>query len=147
MLKIHTSFTKKVPGEEQYSSLSFHTAMERELSDGLSGTDIQNEIHRSYQLLEKTVEAEIINYKQKVPVVSQPQVPTAIPAKVPVQTASLISQKQINLICSLGNQLGLNQHQLSAESSQLYQVGSYHELTKKQASAFIDILNQRKQSA
>jgi hypothetical protein len=65
MIKISVSFNKKIPGEEQYSSLCFHTAMERELSDGLSGEAIQSEIHRSYQLLEQTVEAEITSYKQR----------------------------------------------------------------------------------
>ena len=65
MIKVETSFTKTTPGAQKYESISFHTSMSRELSDGLSGEAIQAEIHRSYQLLEKTVEAEITQYKQK----------------------------------------------------------------------------------
>ena len=158
MIKISVSFNKKIPGEEQYSSLCFHTAMERELSDGLSGSDIQAEIHRSYQLLEKTVEAEITSYKQR-PQLSAPNVPVATQnqAQIPAQTTSVgnplgpgsgaISQKQISLICSLASQLKISQHQLCDESLRHFGKASYHELDKKQGSAFIDMLQQRKQPA
>ena len=154
MIKISVSFNKKIPGEEQYSSLCFHTAMERELSDGLSGSDIQAEIHRSYQLLEKTVEAEITSYKQR-PQLSAPNVPVSGQIKVPQQKQEqvqnthigAISQKQISLICSLATQLKIDQHQLCDEALRHFGKGSYHELDKKQGSAFIDMLQQRKQSA
>ena len=155
MIEISVSFNKKIPGEEQYSSLCFHTAMERELSDGLSGEAIQSEIHRSYQLLEKTVEAEIINYKQRPRLPSQKAQPArADQAPQQAQTApqgssigagsSAISQKQISLICNLASQLKIDQHQLCDEALRNYGVASYHELTKKQGSAFIDLLQQRK---
>ena len=151
MLKITVSFHKKVPGQEKFSSLSFHSSMERELSDGLSGQEIQNEMHRSYQLLEQTVENEISNYsrqqEQVVPVLPAP-VPQ-VPAKQQTQNAQrkLITQKQISLICSLGGRLKLDQHQLAEIAMQNFGQPTYFELDVKQASKFIELLNAKKQSA
>jgi len=153
MIKISVSFNKKIPGEQQYSSLCFHTAMERELSDRMSGSDIQAEIHRSYQLLERTVETEITNYKERPQAASQvSRAPAMSAAQVPMQSsipspgAGSITQKQVSLICSLGSQLKLSQHELCSEALRHYGVNSYHEFDKKQGSAFIDLLQERKQS-
>ena len=151
MIKISVSFNKKVPGEQQYSSLCFHSSMERELSDGLSGTEIQKEMHRSYQLLEQTVETEISNYGKLTP-----SVPSAIPVQshAPVQRPQvqnaqrkLLTQKQISLICTLGSRLKLDQHQLAEIAMQNYGQPTYYQLSIKEASTFIELLNARKQPA
>lgn len=154
MIKISVSFNKKIPGEEQYSSLCFHTAMERELSDGLSGEKIQAEIHRSYQLLEKTVETEIFNYKSKTLQVSsketskpQNQTRPPVPKSTQSSPSGNITQKQISLICTLAQQSDLSQHQLNDETLRHYGMSSYYDLTKAQASAFIKMLQARKQPA
>ena len=154
MIKVETSFTKTTPGAQKYESISFHTSMSRELSDGLSGEAIQAEIHRSYQLLEKTVEAEITQYKQKAqqpaqipPVAPLMQAPQQVPQAPQGNPTGAISQKQISLICSLASQLKISQHELCNDALRHFGVGSYHELDKKQGSTFIDMLQQRKQPA
>ena len=106
-------------------------------------------MHRSYQLLEQTVENEISNYSRQhgQPVLAAP-VPQ-VPTKQQTQNAQrkLITQKQISLICSLGGRLKLDQHQLAEIAMQNFGQPTYFELDVKQASKFIELLNARKQSA
>ena len=41
MLKVCTSYSKKIPADEQYSSKQFHASVEIELSDALSPEQLQ----------------------------------------------------------------------------------------------------------
>ena len=59
MLKVCTSYSKKVPAEEQYSSQQFHASVEIELSDGLSAEQLQQRIHDAFSVVKNTVETEI----------------------------------------------------------------------------------------
>ena len=153
MLKINISFSKKVPGEEQYSSLSFHGSMEKELSDGLSAEQIQQTFHNSYQLLESTVEQEIQNYKGKQtnpvqsakPAYSAPAKPYQAPqTPAPQANQQQASQKQITFLNRLGAERGLSQQQVDAMALNSFGANSIWQLTKKQASQLIEQLqNQR----
>ena len=153
MLKINVSFSKKIPGEEQYSSLSFHGSMEKELSDGLNAEQIQQAFHNSYQLLEATVEQEIQNYKGKQTHPVLPAKPAyAIPAKpyqapqssAPQANQQQASQKQITFLNRLGAERGLSQQQVDAMALNSFGANSIWQLTKKQASQLIEQLqNQR----
>ena len=153
MLKINVSFSKKIPGEEQYSSLSFHGSMEKELSDGLNAEQIQQAFHNSYQLLEATVEQEIQNYKGKQTNPVQSAKPAyAIPAKpyqapqssAPQANQQQASQKQITFLNRLGAERGLSQQQVDAMALNSFGANSIWQLTKKQASQLIEQLqNQR----
>ena len=144
MLKINVSFSKKIPGEEQYSSLNFHGSLERELSDGLSSADIQRIFHENYQLLEQTVEQEIQTYsKPAQPQQSFPpqQSPQAMPAS---PSSNQASPKQIQFLNRLGAERGLSQSQVDALALNNYNVDSIWKLNKKQASQLIDQMqNQR----
>ena len=48
MLKVCTSYSKKVPTGEQYSSQQFHASVEVELSDALSPEQLQERIHQTF---------------------------------------------------------------------------------------------------
>jgi hypothetical protein len=59
MLKVCTSYSKKVPTDQQYSSQQFHASVEVELSDALSPDQLQERIHQTFSVVRSTVEAEI----------------------------------------------------------------------------------------
>ena len=75
MLKLNASFSKKVPAEEQFSSKSFHAAIEVELPDGLTQQQLQEKIHNTFQLVERSVETEISGEAVTVPQQQQQQLP------------------------------------------------------------------------
>jgi len=60
MIKLNTSYSKKVPVEgQQFSSESFHASVEVELSDSLTPEQIQEKIHSTAELLRQSVDAEL----------------------------------------------------------------------------------------
>ncbi len=59
MLKLNASFSKKVPAEVEFSSKSYHAAIEVELPDGLTQQQLQSKIHDTFELVKESVEAEI----------------------------------------------------------------------------------------
>ena len=158
MIKINISFSKKVPGEEQFSSLSFHGSLEKELSDGLDANQIQQAFHNSYELLEKTIEQEIENYKGsaqravKVPSTPgktfSPAAPqtVAAPSVSPAQNSNVASQKQITFLNRLGAENGLSQQQIDQWAKDTFGVANIWQLTRKDASSLIEQLQKQKAS-
>lgn len=144
MIKINISFSKKVPVPgQQFSSLSFHASMERELSDGLSGQQIQQEYSRGYALLEQTVEEEInrhIGAGKSTPYAPKPQTGNSY-------TQASITDKQLQLINRRGAEMGLTQEQINAHVMNRAGKESVELLTKKQASDFIDYLTKIQRAA
>ena len=61
MLKLNASFSKKVPAEVEFSSISYHASIEAELPDGLSDKQLKDKIHDTFELVRDSVEAEIGN--------------------------------------------------------------------------------------
>ena len=60
MIKLNTSYSKKVPVEgQEFSSQSFHASVEVELSDSLKPEEIQQKIHSTAELLRQSVDAEL----------------------------------------------------------------------------------------
>jgi len=149
MIKINISFSKKIPGAEQFSSLSFHGSMERELSDGLTGQQIQEEFQRSYALLEQTVETEIVRYTAQQPA------PKALPVQSCPQrtrtsgargrgTRQTATASQLSFINRLTSSRGLTQQQVDLEVMNIFGIETVRQLSKKQASEYIDTLNDRR---
>ena len=48
MLKLTSSFSKKVPAESQFSSPSYHASVEVELPDGLTETQLKETISSTF---------------------------------------------------------------------------------------------------
>ena len=68
MIKINTAFSKKIPGEEQYSSEGYHCSLEVEVSDAVlnNANTLKEKIAGMFQEVKSNVEAQINNNGQHV---------------------------------------------------------------------------------
>jgi hypothetical protein len=159
MLKLTSSFSKKVPvAGADYSSQSYHAAVEVELPDGLTPEQLRQRIHETFELVRGSVEAEL-NGKpanSAAPVQTAPppqpeqaecsperQVPQH-PAIPPVQpqppTRDKASYKQISFLTELALRKGVSSSELLAEVQKLHGVTALEALTRQQASKLIERL-------
>ncbi|MCX7008402.1 MAG: hypothetical protein NTY53_14330 [Kiritimatiellaeota bacterium] len=140
MLKLSTSFSKKVPvpGQE-FSSQSYHAAVELELSDALKPEEVQTRIHQTFDMVRRAVETEING--KAAPAATQPAAPAASSAFKPVEKAS---NKQVKFILDLASGQKLPLSQLNADVQKQFGVADIYALDRKQASALVDSLKQRK---
>jgi len=137
MLKLHASYSKKVPAEEKYSSHSFHASVEVELPDGLAENELQNRIHQTFKMVRNSVENEIRtpNYSQQ----NNSQNQQINQPNTPQQNASneAASPKQIKYLLDL-----LNQNNTPVQNIiNRFNVNSLQELSRKQCSQLIDEIN------
>jgi len=142
MLKLSTSYSKKVPVPDQdFSSQSYHASVELELSDALQTSEIEKRIHENFQLVRQAVESELAGGSGVV------AVPVATQATKPVPTgngqALKITNRQAKFITDLATQQGYKLSELNAHISKLYGVSLY-DLDRKSASALLDSLQQKK---
>jgi len=130
MLKVCTSYSKKVPTDQQYSSQQFHASVEVELSDALSPDQLQERIHQTFSVVRSTVEAEITGK------------PTNGNGGHPAEpkTNGKASNAQIKFITDLAGQKNIKLGELNQGIKEVYGVESLYELTKKDASALLDQL-------
>ncbi|MCK5806686.1 MAG: hypothetical protein KAI66_27905, partial [Lentisphaeria bacterium] len=129
---------KKVPVQRQdYSSQSYHASVETELPDGLDQRQLQNRIHETFALVRESVEAELHGDSVHAPVQSQPKpLPTSQPRR-----ASNASPKQILYLMDLAVKQGMDKQALNVEALRLFNVLDIDQLSRKQASDLIDMLN------
>ncbi len=61
LIKLHASYSKKIPAETQYSSKSFHASLEVEVADDLArdGDQLQQKLRSLWQDLQDAVETQI----------------------------------------------------------------------------------------
>ena len=145
MLKLTSSFSKKVPvvGAD-FSSQSYHAAVEVELPDGLSPEQLRQRIHETFDLVRQSVESELRGGN----VASPTQVPAAstastapAPASQPRQSpanGAKASAKQLGFITDLALRRKLSPRALEPVVQSRFRVGTLSDLTRKQASEFID---------
>ena len=137
MLKLNASFSKKVPAEVEYSSKSYLASIEVELPAGMSGQQLRQKIAETFALVRESVETEINgNMTNKVP-----SAKTATKNKVQAPEG-IASNKQIKYILDLGKAREKRLADLNKEVGQLYGVESIYDLTKKDASRFVDELKE-----
>jgi hypothetical protein len=130
MLKVCTSYSKKVPTDQQYSSQQFHASVEVELSDALSPEQLQERIHQTFAVVRNTVEAEI-NDEEKV----------TLPPRTGGDrgaTNGKATNAQIKYLTSLATEQDVRLSALNQYCHEQYHVDSIYELTKKDASALVD---------
>ena len=136
MIKLNASYSKKVPADQDYSSKSFLACIEVELPTGATAKELKAKIHDTFELVKQSVEAEIEGNTTA----------SASPAKHPSQPASgdpvKASNKQIKYILDLGKAREKRLADLNTEACRLYGVDSIYELTKKDASRFVDELKE-----
>ena len=137
MLKLTSSFSKKVPTELQFSSQSYHAAVEVELPDGLTEVQLKEKIHSTFELVRNAVETEIgaKTGGTAVPAATQPapQEQKTVPA----------SNKQVKYLLDLAREAKVRTESLFKK----YNVTSAYDLTKQQCSALIDELGTSKKAA
>jgi len=59
MLKLTCSYSRKAPADEEYSSRSYHAGLELELPAGLTGEQINEQVHGTFAQLKAAVETEL----------------------------------------------------------------------------------------
>ncbi len=142
MIKLNTSYSKKVPVEgQQFSSESFHASVEVELSDSLKPEEIQAKIHSTAELLRQSVDAEL---GQK-----QPQRETERGAFTPRQSSRQqqegsnrkASNKQVKYLTDLAGEQHVTLQDLNAEIFDRYGVQGLYDLNAAQASEMIDSMS------
>ena len=141
MLKVCTSYSKKVPTGEQYSSQQFHASVEIELSDALKPEELQERIHETFAVVKNTVESEITgkngngngngNGHGEVSRGAEPK------------TNGRASNAQLKYLTSLATEQDVRLSALNAYCQTNYHVDSIYELTKKDASALVDGLKRK----
>jgi hypothetical protein len=146
MIKLNTSYSKKVPVEgTDYSSQSFHASVEIELSDSLQPEEIQAKIHSTAELLRQSVDAELGQTRQPV----QERQRSAFtprqgnrqqerPAEGSTRKAS---NKQIKYLGDLAGEQQVTIQDLNAEILERYGVQGLYDLSAAQASEMIDSMN------
>lgn len=136
MLKIVASFSKKVPAEAQYSSVSYFCTLEREVADSASAEQIQSSIHSTFEIVKDAVEAEMSGKKpEKSSLAAQPA--KAEPAK---QDAGKASNRQIKFITDLATTQGLGLSDLNAGIQKRFGIGGLYDLSRREASLLLDEL-------
>jgi hypothetical protein len=149
MLKLSTSYSKKVPVEgQQYSSESFHASVEVELSDSLTPDQIQEKIHSTADYLRQAVDAELGQTRKP----EQACEPVQRSAFTPRQgsrpqerqaegSTRKASNKQIKYLTDLAGEQQVSIQDLNAEIFERYGVQGLYDLSAAQASEMIDSMN------
>lgn len=128
MLKLNASYSKKVPAELEYSSKSYHAAIEFELPDGLTEAQIKDRIHGAFELLRTSVECEI-----GASPMPRPQ------CRSQVGHIDCASSKQLKYLLDLGCQYGMTPGDLAARAG----ARNIDSLTRQQCSKLIDELGRK----
>ena len=150
MLKLNASFSKKIPAGEEFSSQQYHASIEVELPDGLTGTQLQDRIHQTFDLVRTSVEAEL---RYNTPAAPQRQVVPPVPAQpAPTQPPQpshngKASGKQVAFLLDLAAHQGLNPAALNAKALDRFGCPTVQGLTRKQASDLIDLLSIQSRAA
>jgi len=145
MLKVCTSYSKKVPTDQQYSSQQFHASVEIELSDALSPEQLQERIHQTFTVVRNTVESEIGNgHGDSAPAPAARLGGFHVPAGDKTNGNGKASNAQIKYLTSLATEQGVRLSSLNAYCKDNYKVETIYDLTKKQASELVDSLKHHK---
>ena len=135
LIKLQVSYSKKVPADEQYSSKSFHAALEVKVSDDVarSSGQLEQKLRSLWSDLEKAVENQIAssNGKSVTPAPSTP--------RTNGNNGENASPKQINYLTLLARKAknwGLAD--LDAHVKTRFGNGGVYEMSKSDASMLIE---------
>jgi len=138
MLKLSTSYSKKVPVQGQdFSSQSYHCAVELELSDNLTPEALRDQIHETFDLVKQSVESELGDR----PAESQPK-PLALPNGNHAGNGNggKATNKQVKYIIDLAKERGMGLSDVNAQVKSQFGVGSVYALDRKAASLMVEQL-------
>lgn len=144
MIKLSTSYSKKVPVEgQQFSSESFHASVEVELSDSLKPEEIQDRIHFYAERLRQSVEAELGQARPPVQEkrgVFTPRQGQRQQERAPEGQQRKASNRQVKYLTDLAGEQQVTIQDLNAEIQERFGAGGLYDLTAAQASEMIDSL-------
>ena len=143
MLKLTSSFSKKVPvAGADFSSQSYHAAVEVELPDGLTPEQLRQRIHETFDLVRQSVEAELragnVATPAPVPAASTTSTAPASPSRQQPANGAKASARQLGFITDLALRRKLSPRALEPVVQSRFRVSTLSDLTRKQASEFID---------
>ncbi len=147
MIKLNTSFSKKVPVQgQEFSSQSFHASIELELSDALTPEQIGEKIHRTGEFLRNAVDKEL---EGTAPADSGRCATAFAGSGQQPQGERKASNKQIKYLTDLAAERKLTLQDLNTDIHRRFGVESVYDLNAKQASALLDEMNggQRRRAA
>ena len=141
MLKLNASYSKKVPADGEFTSQSYHAAIEVELPDGLSAEQLNGKIHETFALVRNSVEAELHGQTSAVTAAVVPTPPQggntgnySHSRKNGGSSDAPASPKQIKFLLDLARNCGITPEQIKAR----FGVAVLEALTKSQCSRAID---------
>jgi hypothetical protein len=139
MIKLNASYSKKVPAEQDFSSKSFMACVEVELPAGASAQELQAKIHETFELVKQSVEDEIEGRTTQAPASTPPRQQSS---RQPQSRGSdeRATNKQVQYILSLGQEQRLGLPELNRQVAELYGAGNVYDLSKRDASKFVDVL-------
>ena len=142
MLKLNASFSKKVPGDEEYSSKGYSASIEIELPAGLSVQEIKQRIHETFELVKNSVECEINGKSESNHTVSRQDERAANNTNNSRKrngnngSSSHASPKQIKYLVDLARSANIRLENYLHN----YGVTDVRELGKKECSSLIDMI-------
>lgn len=134
MLKLNASYSKKIPAEGDYSSQSYHAAVEVELPDGLLPDQLQSRIHDTFALVRNSVEAELHSNNA---ITTNPPSGNNRERKSGHGQDSLASPKQIKFLLDLARNNSVTPEQIKSR----FGVVALEALSRTQCSRAIDELS------
>ena len=145
MLKLSASFSKKVPVEgQEFSSQSYHASVEVELPDGLSPERLTARIHETFALVRTSVEHELHTGGDAVaPPAAAPPNGNGPHGEARTGAPAPITQKQRRFLVDIALRRGMDLAELDAAAFRQFGVRGTQELSRPQASALIDSLQQQ----
>ena len=137
MLKLNSSYSKKVPVEGQdFSSQSYHASVEMELSDALEPHQIQERIHETFKIVKEAVETELNGKSQSAHKTESPREHNGNGSS----SSEKASNKQIKYLTDLARVRDISVSELNSQAKKIYGADSIYDLTKKDASKLVDSL-------
>jgi len=136
MLKLSASYSKKVPAGEEFSSQSFHCAVEVELPDGLSREELDKRIHETFGLVKYSVDTELASVNANGFGTPAPRA-----QQFPAQNARKqqpASARQLSYLCDIAARNGMSPGELEAEIASRFGVRALNQLTREDASHMIE---------
>ena len=148
MLKLHASFSKKVPVKGQdYSSQSYHATVEAEVPDGLTADQLRDRIRQTFDLVRSSVEDEL-----RRPDGEPRREPAPEPARFPEsgdgggdrarKADPPATARQLKFLADLAARRKIPRARLEDEVGRRYGVEGVERLSKRQASELLDSMNE-----
>jgi len=130
MIKLVCSYSRKGPGDEEYSSRQYHAGLEMELPEGLTQGQLDAKVHETFGRLRDVVEQEL----QGKPA---PVADTVAPTANRKETGRKISNAQAKFALDLARRNGVTMAVLEQIISTEFHADGLYDLGASQASALI----------